>query len=321
MAITQGTTISSSVERVVDGDTVVVPVEGRAERLRLLCLDTEESHAGSDKPVTPWGREAAKEAARLLPAGTPVTLEFPGTETVKECLIRHRENFGRLLVFLHFEEGDFQEHMIQAGYSPYFSKYGHAPFHDHRDRYIGAERNAQSDPRGVWDQLTVNGAESRNYALLGLWWELRAEVIDDYRKRRQADPTLLDSRLDYAQLQALAVEGVETTVFTELATYRRIGQSHAIVDIGSRHQPFKLFVPDIETNGGQALLTLLSQRYVAGDAEHVRRSYAYVRGRLKIHRDEPEMVVENPDQVMDTPAPSRVIRLPDQEVVTPPARQ
>ena len=69
------------------------------------------------------------------------------------------------------------------------------------------------------------------------------------------------------------------------------------------------------------MLTLLSQRYVAGDAEHVRRSYAYVRGRLKIHRDEPEMVVENPDQVMDTPAPSRVIRLPDQEVVTPPARQ
>jgi micrococcal nuclease len=297
----QGTSVETQIERVVDGDTVVVRIQGDEHRLRLLCLDTEESNPGGDKPVTPWGREAKKEAERVLEVGSNVRLEFPGTEPLDECLVRHRDNFGRLLVFAHTDGGDFQEHMITAGFSPYFNKYGHADFAPHHARYVAAERTAQAAHVGVWDQVTVNGSEMRNYATLGAWWTLRAEIIDDYRERRAADPSLLNSRLDYAELVELARQGSEATVFTELSAVKRVGQRRAIVDIGSREQPFKLFVPDIESDDGRGLLSLLTTRYIADDPDRIRRSYAYVHGELKLFRDEPELVVTGPDQVADAP--------------------
>jgi micrococcal nuclease len=141
----------------------------------------------------------------------------------------------------------------------------------------------------------------RNYATLGAWWSLRAEIIDDYRARRAADPGLLNSRRDYAELLDLARHQREGVVFTELASVTRVGQRRAIVDIGSREQPFKLFIPDIESNDGRALLAQLKTRYIAEAPERIRRSYAYVRGQLTLFRDEPEIVVADAAQVADTP--------------------
>ena len=300
----QGTSVQTEIQRVVDGDTLVVTIDGQEERLRLLCLDTEESNPGSDKPVTPWGREAKEEAKRLLPDGAPVTLEFPGTEPLEQCLVRHRDNFGRLLVFAHFEGGDFQEHMIAAGFSPYFNKYGHADFPSHHERYVAAESAAQGAHIGVWDQVKVNGSEMRNYATLGAWWSLRAGLIDGYRANRAADPSLLNSRRDYAELLEHAEQEGEATVFTEVAGVTHVGQRRAIVDIGSREQPFKLFIPDTESDEGRRVLSLLTTRYIAEDPDRIRRSYAYVRGPLKLFRDEPELVVVDARQVTDAPPPA-----------------
>jgi micrococcal nuclease len=149
--------------------------------------------------------------------------------------------------------------------------------------------------------VTVNGSEQRNYALLGIWWTLRADLIDDYRALRESRPELLNSRLDYAKLHELAAQEQETTVFTELRSYAPVGQDHAIVDIGSKAQPFKLFLPDIEGEAGQEILRLLDDRYIPKNPDHVRRSYAYVHGPLRLFRDEPEVVVTATDQITDTP--------------------
>ena len=229
-----GTTVETSIDRVVDGDTVAVTIGGREEKLRLSHLDTEESNHGSDKPVTPWGKKAKERAIELLPPGAAVTLEFAGTEPLEVCLERYRDNFGRLLVWLYHDDQDFQERMIGEGYSPYFNKYGYADFESHHERYLAAERTAQTGHTGVWDQVGVNGSEQRNYALLGVWWTLRAELITAYRGFRAAQPALLNSRLDYAELVDLARQREEATVFTELRTYTPVGQNKAIVDIGSR---------------------------------------------------------------------------------------
>jgi hypothetical protein len=118
---------------------------------------------------------------------------------------------------------DHQEHMIAAGCSPYSTKYGHAEFAGHRVRYTAAERAAQAAHVGGWDQVTVNGSEMRNYARLGVWWALRAALVDDHRRRRADDPDLLDSRLDHDRLAELAGQGAQVTVFTELAGYTRVG--------------------------------------------------------------------------------------------------
>ncbi|MGH8576095.1 MAG: thermonuclease family protein, partial [Gammaproteobacteria bacterium] len=187
------------------------------------------------------------------------------------------------------------------GYSPYFVKYGYADFPDYHARYTAAEREAQAAHRGVWDQLAVNGAEARNYALLCVWWHLRAQAIAAYREARIHDPLLFNSRLDYERLSILAADEVEATVFTELREYHRVGGRHVVVTIGSLQQPFQLFVPDADSFAGQAILHLLDNRYVAAEPEHPRRSYAYVRGTLKLFGGKPEIVVRAPGQITDDP--------------------
>ncbi len=301
MASQEGTTLKAMVVRVVDGDTLVVDVDGSEEKLRLSALDTEESNRGSDKPVTRWGKRAKEEATAFFPVGTVVTLEFAGTESPDEALQLYRDNFGRLLVWAYRDDEDFQEHMIGLGFSPYFTKYGFADFAGHHARYVAAQRRAQVADVGVWNQLAVNGAEMRNYALLGTWWDLRGELIEDYRRRKSERPDLLNSRRDYAKIVEMAEARAEAVVFTELRTVTRVGQDNAIVEIGSKHQPFKLFLPDVDGAEGQAILALLENAYISTDDNHPRRSYAYVRGPLKLFREEPELEVTSALQITDSP--------------------
>lgn len=53
-------------------------------------------------------------------------------------------------------------------------------------------------------------------------------------------------------------------------------------------------------------MSLLGERYIAFGSdgrtvERPHRSYAYVRGPLKAFRDQPEIVVADPDSVVDSP--------------------
>ncbi len=62
------------VVRNVDGDTIVVEIDGREEPVRFIGIDTPESVA-QDRPVECFGVEAKARTAELLPVGTSVRLE------------------------------------------------------------------------------------------------------------------------------------------------------------------------------------------------------------------------------------------------------
>lgn len=303
-----GTELNVTVDRVVDGDTVRVFLEDGAsesESLRILALDTEEVHAGS-KPVTPLGRIASDRAKALMAPGDRITLVFPGTEPVAEALARYRGNFGRALVYLRLADGtDFQERMIREGMSPYFMKYGYAHFSAFHARYVAAERAAQTERLGIWDQIAHNGSVLRNYAALSTWWDLRARIIEGYRevKRRAPEVNLFNTRLDYAHLRRLARDGREATVFMELRSFRPAGP-HALFSTGSIEQPFGLLVREGNEAGGQPVMRLLQSRYVAEGEAMPRRSYAYVTGPMKQFPDDggtPEMVITDASQIADGP--------------------
>ncbi len=297
----KGTHLDVRFDRVVDGDTIRVFLPGAQsnESLRILALDTEESHAFGSKPVTPWGREAKKRAQEFFQGVGTVTIEFPGNESLETALQKHRGNFGRLLVYVYRDGVDFQETMIREGYSPYFVKYGNAQFAGHHLRFVEAERAAQRRRLGVWDQTTVNGVEIRNYAALVTWWQLRASIIDEYRKLKAVDDSLLNTRLDYAILEAKAEAGEIVTVFTELRSLRRTGGRFGVIDIGSEKQPFKLFLPDIDAPAGEEIADLLGTRYFSRGEGRPRRSYAYVTGRLHTFQGRPQMLVASADQITD----------------------
>ena len=80
----------ATVERVVDGDTIVVRIDGHDEDVRLIGIDTPEEKK-PDTPVECYAREAAARTAALLPTGTVVRLERD-----KEP----RDRYGRLLAYV-----------------------------------------------------------------------------------------------------------------------------------------------------------------------------------------------------------------------------
>lgn len=322
MTALKGTHVEVTFSRVVDGDTIRVALPGAAkdESLRILCLDTEESHSGGGKPVTPWGHAAKARAEDFFQGVQTLVIEFPGDEPLTTCVEKYRGNYGRLLVYVHREGVDYQETMIQEGYSPYFVKYGRAQFAGHHRRYVKAEQTAQRQRLGVWDQMGVNGGERRNYAALGCWWQLRGRIIEDYRRVRALDDSILNPRLDYARISAMA-RGAETaTIFTEMRTVTRVGGHSGLIGMGSVDRPFNLFLPDMDSEAGRAVVNLLEARYISSGEERPKRSYAYVTGKLGTYRDRPQLVVNSADQIgdgiearEDTPAANLAIAalLPD----------
>lgn len=310
-----GQEVGAVVERVVDGDTVRVVCESESVSLRLQCLDTEESQAGVTKPVTPWGKKTSDYARTILSAGDPVTIlltsKAPLFASDGGVAVDHLDNYNRLLGFLILAEPvadggdptrDYQELMIRQGYSPYFVKYGRVPFADLDQRYAAAERQAQAGDLGLWDQLAVNGTVARDYALLGVWWELRALLIDGFRQARAADTTgdLLNSRVDYATLLERAGDEETITVFLELREMKPTGR-HALIDTGSLAQPFKVFIPDADSPDRGLLRRLLANRYLGSNDTLPARNYAYVTGPLKLFNDRPEIVLTDIEQISDQP--------------------
>jgi len=78
--------------RVIDGDTIVVRVGGRVERVRYIGMDTPET-VKPNTPVQCWGPQAHELNARLLGApGAALTLRFD-----REL----RDRYGRLLAYVY----------------------------------------------------------------------------------------------------------------------------------------------------------------------------------------------------------------------------
>ena len=85
------------VERVVDGDTIDVDIGGRNERVRLIGIDTPETK-DEDSPVECYGPEATALTELLVPPGSAVRLERD---------VEARDDYGRLLAYVHRTDGLF----------------------------------------------------------------------------------------------------------------------------------------------------------------------------------------------------------------------
>lgn len=127
------------VQRVVDGDTLVVETGGIEERVRLIGIDTPESvKAGTE--VECYGKEASANTEELLPAGTEVVLERD---------VEVRDRYDRLLAYVYrATDGMFVNlALVDQGYAqaaPY------PPNVTYTDEFAAATRDARKDGRGLW---------------------------------------------------------------------------------------------------------------------------------------------------------------------------
>lgn len=107
-------TVEAEVIRVVDGDTFVVFLNGREERLRLIGVDAPESVSNNEEENSVFGDRASEYTQAALPVGTKVFLTF---DEEKE------DQYGRILAYVWITEDTsnmdylFQKQLLEDGYA------------------------------------------------------------------------------------------------------------------------------------------------------------------------------------------------------------
>lgn len=302
-----GTIISSlQLTKVVDGDTIKVILDGETESLRLACLDTEESQPGSSKPVTEAGRQASKWAKEWFETnaeGFPidnvrVDIEFDTSDPESTCKRKHRGNYDRLLCYVHKDGVNYNLEAVRRGWSPYFVKYGRSRLY--HGAFLAAERDAQADGIGVWNETINAGGPSRDYTRLIPWWYLRDSIVQGYRDEG-ADAGVLSVRLDYEEIREAAAAGNQMTVLCDLqGGISRWPGGGALIFAGSITHKFNLWIPDRESPEALDILSLIERRY-AGQG----RGYVYVSGEASRYPDnasgKPQIVLSDASLISDLP--------------------
>jgi len=125
------------VSRVVDGDTVVLLIDGSPAKVRLIGVDTPETVHPS-KPVQHYGKEASTFTRNLL-RGESVYLKYGFQRT---------DRYGRLLAYLYrAPDGLFvNAEIVRQGY-------GHAYVafqFEHMDRFMVLQARAREAGKGLW---------------------------------------------------------------------------------------------------------------------------------------------------------------------------
>jgi len=130
---------SYKVVRVVDGDTVVLLIQGKETRVRLIGVDTPET-VHPRKPVQPYGREADHFLKNLL-RGENVYIEH-------KAGVSEFDRYGRLLAYLYrAPDGLFVNlEIVRQGYGHAYTQF---PF-QYMDLFRFYERKAREDAKGLW---------------------------------------------------------------------------------------------------------------------------------------------------------------------------
>lgn len=305
----KGTVINNlKLIKVIDGDTIKVLLENEQESIRFVCLDTEESQHGGDKPITNAGILASKWAKNYFGAneqGIPsgdvrVNLEFDTNDPVQVCLVKHRDNYGRLLCYV-YKAGDQENsnvRIVQEGWSPYFVKYGRSRLY--HLQFIAAESEAQAKGLAIWNPATNAGGNRRDYTTLIPWWYLRDSVAEDYRYFG-IKAGVLSVRLDYDRLVEAAKNGNQVTVFCDLQSgINQWTGNGALIYAGSKFQKFNLWIPDKNSAVSQTILRLIEIRYAKSG-----RGYVYVSGTPSLYPPnadgKPQITIADAKQLADFP--------------------
>ena len=121
----------------IDGDTVVVAFgDGRTDTVRLLGIDTPETHHPT-KGVQCYGPEAAAFTARQL-TGRIVRLEGD---------VEARDQYDRRLAYVIVDGKRFNDVLLRRGYARLLVI---APNGAHARDELAAELSARNAGRGLW---------------------------------------------------------------------------------------------------------------------------------------------------------------------------
>lgn len=127
-----------SVSRFVDGDTIEINMNGHKEKVRLVGVDTPETHK-PNTPVQCYGPAAAAFTKNLIGAHK---LRLQSDE-----LSSDRDRYDRLLRYVYLDDGTFvNERLVQEGYAFY---YPYFPFTKSK-QFEADQTAARLANKGLW---------------------------------------------------------------------------------------------------------------------------------------------------------------------------
>lgn len=134
MAVPEG--LDTTVERIVDGDTLVV---ARGHTIRLIGIDTPETK-DPRREVECFGENASAFLEDLLPKGSSVRLVGDDEPT---------DQYGRTLAYVYrLPDGLFvNAEMLRQGFAHVLTI---APNVAHADAFVAAAAEARRAGRGLW---------------------------------------------------------------------------------------------------------------------------------------------------------------------------
>ncbi len=134
-------TIPAGSYRVVDfsdGDTISVDMNGKTERIRMIGVDTPETH-DPRKAVECFGQAASEFTKNLIGTGT-VRLEADSLST-------NRDRYDRLLRYVYTSDNKLVEaEIIKEGYGFAYTSF---PF-SKLDEFRRYEKEAREQNKGLW---------------------------------------------------------------------------------------------------------------------------------------------------------------------------
>lgn len=128
----------------IDGDTIAVNMNGSVETIRMIGVDTPETHK-PNTPVQCYGPQAA-DFTRNLIGRNSVRLQADPLDT-------NRDRYGRLLRYVYLPDGRLVEaELINNGYGFAYTLF---PF-GKKSEFAADMQTAQSDKKGLWSACQVH---------------------------------------------------------------------------------------------------------------------------------------------------------------------
>ncbi len=140
-----------TVSQFIDGDTVEIAMNGHYEKIRLVGVDTPETHK-PNTPVQCYGPAAS--------AYTKTVLTNQKIRLVSDELSTDRDRYGRLLRYIYLPDGtNFNERLIQTGHAFY---YPYFPFTKSAE-FEADQAKAITEHTGLWGNCNPQKTDKGGY--------------------------------------------------------------------------------------------------------------------------------------------------------------
>lgn len=139
------------VTEVFDGDTIAVNMNGKTEKIRMIGVDTPETH-DPRKEVQCFGIAASNFTKQLL-NDKQVRLEADPLST-------NRDRYDRLLRYVYTQDNKLvEQELIQQGYGFAYTGF---PF-TKIDEFKAYQKEARDNNRGLWNSCTPQQNQNGGY--------------------------------------------------------------------------------------------------------------------------------------------------------------